>query len=129
MKIRLYMDEDSMDQAVVRALRARAVDVTTAWDEDMLACDDHEHPDYATVQGRVLFSFNVGDFYDLHTRYLAEGRSHAGIILARQQVYSVGELMHRLLRLISVRSAKEMKNWVEFLGAWGDSVGTSSNSR
>lgn len=35
MKIRLYMDEDSMDQAVVRALRARAVDVTTAWDEDM----------------------------------------------------------------------------------------------
>ena len=34
--LRLYMDEDSMDQALVRALRARAVDVRaeflSAWD-------------------------------------------------------------------------------------------------
>ena len=30
MTIRLYLDEDSMDKALVQALRARSVDVTTA---------------------------------------------------------------------------------------------------
>ena len=112
-----------MDRTVVRALRARAVDVTTAWDEDMIARSDREHLDYAAEQGRVLFSFNVGDFCDLHTQYMAEGKGHAGIILARQQVYSVGELMRRLLRLIGIRSAEEMENWVEFLGVWGSASG------
>jgi len=57
--------------------------------------------------------------YILHTTYLAEGKSHAGIILARQQHYSVGEQMRRLLKLIATRSADEMRNWAEFLSAWG----------
>jgi post-segregation antitoxin (ccd killing protein) len=35
MSVRLYMDEDSMDQALVRALRARGVDVKTALEEGM----------------------------------------------------------------------------------------------
>ena len=113
-----------MDRVVVRALRVRAVDVTTARDEDMIARSDREHLDYATAQERVLFSFNVGDFYDLHTQYMTEAKAHAGIILARQQVYSVGELLRRLLGLIGIRSAEDMKNWVEFLGAWGTDLGT-----
>ena len=49
---------------------------------------------------------------------LAQGKSHAGIILARQQHYSVGEQMRRLLKLIATKSAEEMKNQVEFLSAW-----------
>ena len=118
MSIRLYIDEDSMDRALVRALRARGVDVTTALEEGMIEREDAEHLNYATEQGRVLYSFNQEDFYRLHTTYLAQGKSHAGIILARQQHYSVGEQMRRLLRLIATRSAYEMKNWVEFLSAW-----------
>ena len=118
MSIRLYIDEDSMDRALVRALRARGVDVTTASEEGMIERGDAEHLDYATAQGRVLYSFNREDFYRLHTTYLAQGKSHAGIILARQQHYSVGEQMRRLLSLIATRSADEMKNWIEFLSAW-----------
>ena len=38
--IRLYMDEDSMDLALVRALRARGVDVTTALDQGMVQRSD-----------------------------------------------------------------------------------------
>jgi hypothetical protein len=90
MMVRLYCDEDSMDQDWVRALRARSMDVTTALEENMVGRKDEEHLDYATQQGRVLFSFNRGDFYQLHTHYLAQGKSHAGIILANQQQYSVG---------------------------------------
>ena len=37
--LRLYMDEDSMDHDLVRALRARGVDVTTALDEGMVDRD------------------------------------------------------------------------------------------
>jgi len=119
MEIRLYMDEDSMDQALVRALRARGVDVTTAFDEEMIERDDAEHLDYATDQRRVLCTFNVADFYRLHREYLTQDKSHAGIILAPQQRYSVGEQMRRILKLVATKSAEEMENNVEFLSAWG----------
>jgi len=117
-KIRLYFDEDSMRRSLVRALRARGVDVITALDAEMIERKDVEHLDYATQQGRILFTFNAGDFYRLHIDYMAHDKPHAGIILMRQQRYSVGEQMRRLLRLIASKSAEEMKNWVEFLSAW-----------
>ena len=91
----------------------------TALEAGMIERDDAEHLTYAIAQGRSLFSFNVQDFYRIHADFLTEGKSHGGIILARQQVYSVGELMRRLLRLISARSAEEMENKIEFLSAWG----------
>lgn len=108
-----------MDRDLVNALRARGVAVTTAHDDGMIERSDEEHLEHATRQGRVLYSFNQGDFYRLHTLYLAQGKSHAGIILARQQQHSVGEQMRRLLKLIAVKSAKDMQNQVEFLSAWG----------
>ncbi|MCB0155392.1 MAG: hypothetical protein KDF65_11405, partial [Anaerolineae bacterium] len=67
----------------------------------------------------VRYSFNRRDFYLLHTEYLEQGKSHAGIILARQQHYSVGEQMRRILGLSAARSADEMQNTIEFLNAWG----------
>lgn len=118
MAIRLYLDEDSVRSALVRALRARRVDVLTALEAAMIERSDEEHLEYAAKEGRVLYSFNVKDFYRLHQEYLACGKSHAGIILARQQHYSVGEQTRRLLKLIATRSAEEMRNQVEFLGAW-----------
>ncbi len=116
--IRLYVDEDAMDKDVVQALRARGVDVLAASETEMIKHSDTEHLEFATVQGRVLYSFNIKDFYRLHQAYLTEGKSHTGIILARQQRYSVGEQTRRLLKLIAARSAEEMKSQVEFLGNW-----------
>lgn len=45
-------------------------------------------------------------------------RPHAGIIVARQQQHSVGEELRRLMRLISSRTAEQMRNRVEFLSSW-----------
>jgi hypothetical protein len=95
------------------------VDVLTALDAGMIERSDEGHLEYATKEGRVLYSFNVRDFYGLHQEYLAGGKSLAGIILGRQQRYSAGEQMRRLLKLIATKSAEEMKNHVEFLSAWG----------
>jgi len=113
--ITLYFDEDSIQNSLVQALKARGIDVLTALEAGMLECSDIEQLDYATQQGRVLFTFNRGDFYRLHTHYLAEGKFHAGIILAPQQRYSIGEQMRQLLELIAMKSAEEMQNSVEFL--------------
>ncbi len=84
----------------------------------MIAQPDEVHLVFAAAQGCVLYSFNVGDYYQLHTAYLSEGRSHRGMILAPQQRYSVGEQMRRVLRLLATRSAEEMVNQVEFLSHW-----------
>ena len=118
MKIRLYMDEDAMDQVLVKALRARSIDVLTALDAGMIEREDREHLDYATKQRRVVCTFNRGDFYRLHSEYVAQGKRHAGIVLMRQQHLSVGEQMRRMLKLIANKSAEEMENWIEFLSAW-----------
>jgi hypothetical protein len=118
MEIRLYLDEDSMDRDLMRALRARGVDVESALEAEMIGRSDAEHLDQPTLQGRVLFSFNVADFYRLHTEYLTQGKPHGGIVVAKQQHYSVGEVMRRLLNLISTRISTEMLNCIEFLAAW-----------
>jgi hypothetical protein len=76
-----------MQQALVDALRARGVDVITALEMEMIERKDEHHLEYATERGCVLFSYNVGDYYHLHTKLMSEGKQHAGIILARQQRY------------------------------------------
>ena len=85
MTIRLYFDEDSMRHALIHALRARGLDVQTALDAAMIERTDEAHLEFAMAQGRVLCSFNVADFYRLHTTYMVQHKAHAGIVLARQQ--------------------------------------------
>ena len=119
MKIQLYVDEDAMAHRLAQELRMRGIDVTTALEEGMIERDDIEHLEYASSQGRALYSYNIGDYYQLHTEFLAQGKDHAGIVLAQQQRYSIGEQLRRLLRIIAVRSAQDMRNRIEFLSAWG----------
>lgn len=107
-----------MQRALVRALRARGIDVVTALDENMIEVADREHLEFATKLNRVLVSHNVGDFYHLHSLFLQEGQTHAGIILSPQQRYSVGGQLRRLLRLIATKSATDMQNNLEFLSQW-----------
>ncbi|MEM9948206.1 MAG: DUF5615 family PIN-like protein [Cyanobacteria bacterium P01_D01_bin.36] len=117
-RIRLYIDEDSMDQDFVNALRARNVDVLTVADVGMLHKSDEEQLTWAAEKGRTIFSFNARDFYRLHTMRLEQGSSHAGIVLAPQQRYGIGELMRGVLKLINTRSAEEMNDQIEFLSSW-----------
>lgn len=114
----LYIDEDSMDCMLVRALRARNVDVITVQEVKRNAYIDAEQLEWATAHNRVIYSGNIGDFYNLHTTYITEGRLHAGIILVQQQRYSVGEQLRGILNLMATKSAEEMRNQLVFLGAY-----------
>lgn len=118
-KIRLYFDADAQRGSLVAALRQRGVDVEIANEAGLQDARDPEQLVHSAAQGRALYSFNVGHFIHLHSTYLAEGKTHAGIILAPQQRYGVGEQMRRLSRLIHTVPAEEMRDRIEFLSAWG----------
>jgi hypothetical protein len=117
-KILLYIDEDSMDDDFVQALRSRNVDVLTVADVGMLHRSDEEQIGWARQNGRVIFSFNTRDFYRLHTTLIGQGLSHTGIILAPQQRYGIGDLMRGVLKLINTKSPEEMQGQIEFLSNW-----------
>lgn len=115
--IRLFLDEDAQRTALVRALKARYIDVLTANESGRTGLSDEEQLAYAAQSGRTLLTFNRRHFVKLHIEYLEEGRHHAGIIVSDQ--HEIGILIRRLLRLIDARSADEMQDWLEFLSNWG----------
>jgi predicted nuclease of predicted toxin-antitoxin system len=108
-RIVLYLDEDTMSADLVKALRSQGLEVVTAQDAGMTGKSDEEHLRYAASRGLVLYSFNIADHAALHSVFLQQGASHAGLILAEQQRrYSVGEQMRRLLKLIG---ANRRRRW------------------
>jgi hypothetical protein len=118
-RIKIYIGQDAMGSDLVEALRSRGITVITALDAGLIARSDDQQLAFASEHGCVLYTFNVSDFYRLHTVWVGVGREHAGMILAPQQRFSVGEQLRRILRLRATMSAAHMRNQVEFLGNWG----------
>ena len=83
-RIKLYLDEDAQRTDLIQALRARQIDVITVSEAGMPAQADSVQLQYATEHGRVIFTFNRGDFFRLHTEWLRSGRHHSGIIVSDQ---------------------------------------------
>ena len=110
--IKLYLDEDAISRALIRALRARGVDLLTAQEAERIGVPDEAQLAYAVAQGRTIFTFNTRDFAVLHTDYLSQQKAHAGIIVSDQ--IQVGLIVRRLLKLLDAKSADEMENWLEF---------------
>ena len=63
-----------MDGDLVRGLRSRGIDVITAADAGMIRRKDEEHLNFAAMRGRALYSFNVGDYHQIHTEWTSTGR-------------------------------------------------------
>ena len=113
--VRLYVDEDAAEQAVVRGLRNRGVDVVTTADACRLGDTDATQLAHATALGRTLYTFNVGDFARLHHRYREQGLRHCGIVVLPDQRCSIGEKGRRLARFVHSKTAEEMVNRMEYL--------------
>ncbi len=114
-KIRLYLDEDTMSAALVGALRSRDIDVITVSDVHREGLPDKAQLEWASVQGRVICSCNVGDFMQLHTELIGSGQSHAGIILIQQKISAVGDRLRGLMKIIESKTDQDMHNQLEFL--------------
>ena len=117
--LRLFLDEDSMSQALTATLRNLGVDVLTALEAGTIKAPDSVQLEFATSKQRVLYSYNVSDYYRLHSEFLGQGKSHAGIVLCQQTQFSIGEQARRIVEIATAISPDDMCDRVEFLGAWG----------
>ena len=114
-EVRLYLDEDAGEIAVVQGLRARGFDVLTTVEADRCSTTDSEQLSFAVHQRRTIYTFNVGDFARLHHEHHAQGVSHCGIIVLPDQRCSIGEKIRKLAALISRVTSEEMINRMEYL--------------
>lgn len=103
-----YLDEH-VAHSVANGLSQRGGDVLTASAADMLQASDLEHLQFATEQGRSIFSQDA-DFLRLHD---AE-HHHSGIVYAPQQT-GICEIVTGLMLIFEVLTQEEMQNHVEFL--------------
>ncbi len=116
--IKIFIDEDATDTDLVIALRSRGVTVVTPLEVARTGKLDEQQLEFATESGCVLYTYNVCDFHRLHTAWISAGREHAGIILASQRRFSVGEQLRRILRIRAAVSAQGVRDRIEFLANW-----------
>ena len=108
----LFLDED-VHGALAGALRKRGYDAIHAVEHRRLGVSDENQLVFARAEERCLVTFNVGDFVQLHNRWRAEGREHAGIIVSRQ--LPVGVVLRRLLVLLQREDAESLRGQIRFL--------------
>lgn len=118
MPVRLYLDNDSLDWYVTNPLRAEGVDIlTTPEAGNHLAPDDIQLA-FATSQGRAIYTANTSDYARLHSQWMREGRSHAGIIVRVRQQLSVGEQIRALLAVCGEFESSGLTDRLIFLENW-----------
>ena len=74
---------------------------------------DVEQLAYAVERGFCLVTHNREDYEELHRQYMAEGRSHFGIIIAfRRRPFRIASRLSNLLQTIT---ADEMRNQLLYI--------------
>ncbi len=117
--LRYHLDEDCQSAALAAALRQHGIGVVTTNEANIVGIDNDAQLEHAARQHTAIVTNNICDYTVLHTRWLAQGRSHAGIVLFPQQEYSIGEVVRRLAHLHRTLSAEEMQGRLEWLSSWG----------
>ena len=111
----LYVDEDAGEDAVIKGLRARGIDIVTTIEAHQLGATDAEQLATAINLRRTIYTFNVGDFAQLHRESLEQGLDHTGIIVIPDQRYSTGEKVRRVAEFVKSVTAEAMLNRMEYL--------------
>ncbi len=112
-KIRIYANE-SVSVKIAEGLRRRGVEAWSARESGNLGLTDEEQLKYALSQKAVIFTHD-DDFLKLSVKWLAEGKSHHGIIYSHQLDYPTGKCIRRLKLIVDMLTAEEMVNHIEFL--------------
>jgi hypothetical protein len=80
----LYMDDDSIQGTLVALLRDAGHDVVVPADFRLAGAHDAVHLTKAIVSGRVLMTYNHGDFEELRALLEVAGGRHPGILVVRR---------------------------------------------
>jgi len=102
-----------VDADLAPQLHRHGIDALSVYDVRQQGLDDPAVLAYAASQGRVLLTHNIRHFVVLHHRFLAEGRSHAGILVTNETY--IGRLLTRLLTLLPTVTSDDMTNHIRFL--------------
>jgi len=113
--LKLFLDED-VPEAIATALKLRGYDVTTVTEVGRKGITDIDQLKYASSEKRVLFSFNIADFYKIHSDFLKNGLNHSGIILSKQ--LPIGIIIKALLKLLSTITPEKSRNNLIWLSDW-----------
>jgi len=114
-KLCFYLDEN-IQTALADALMTRGVDALTTQVAGNVGAEDFHQLTYAAEKERTMLSYNKRDFALLHYQWMKIGRPHAGLILSDQ--LPIGVILRRLMRLYYSVNLEDMKNRLEYLGAW-----------
>lgn len=81
----VYLDED-LDVIIADMLRAQGFAALTLQDVDRKGKPDPEQLGFAIENQMVMLTHNRSDYQRLAIEYFETGRSHSGIILAKQRL-------------------------------------------
>jgi predicted nuclease of predicted toxin-antitoxin system len=113
--IRLYLDEN-VPEAIAVELRLRGYDIKTVKDAARRGLSDIEQLNYATAEGRAIFTFNASDFCRIHAAMAKKGISHGGIVVSRQ--LPVGIIVRALSKILSSMNHRQLLNSLIWLSDW-----------
>jgi predicted nuclease of predicted toxin-antitoxin system len=109
----IFSLDENIHAALASQLRQRGIDAYNAYDLHQEGWTDAALLQEAATQERVLVTHNISHFVTLHRSYLAEGRSHAWIVVT--PVRPIGTLLTRLIALQETTTAEEMASTLRFL--------------
>ena len=109
---RLYLDEN-VAEGVAVGLRRRGIDVVTTVGASRLGTTDETQLRFAASEGRAIFTFDRGDFAELHQQFLTCGEHHSGIVISAQ--VGIGAVVKALCRLLSNLTAEELHDQLVWL--------------
>lgn len=104
-----FLTDEHIPNAVVRGLRARGINASTAGEKGQLGASDTALLASAKAHGRVLITADP-DLLRLH----AAGVPHAGILFAPPDA-AIGLLIGGAMLIAEILTAEEMENRIEFL--------------
>jgi hypothetical protein len=113
--IRIFTDEDVYGSVAPR-LREKGFDAVSTPEAKRLGESDESQLKWASQEGRVFLTFNVGHFARLHHQWVMGSHHHAGIVVSSQR--AIGDLLRRVLALASALNADDMRDRIEYLTNW-----------
>ena len=112
---RFFTDED-IYSGVAAGLRKAGLDAISTPEAGRLGESDESQLAWAASERRVLVTFNVGHFAELHATWIASGHQHAGIVVSNQR--PLGDTLRRLMRLATEHDAASLEGRLEYLSDW-----------
>jgi predicted nucleic acid-binding protein len=82
-EMRLYLDDDSSEKALVAILRKLEFDVQTSLEAALYGSTDAVHLAHAIRSNRTVLTRNYDDFRDLHDLIATAHGKHSGILVVR----------------------------------------------